>query len=290
MNIKKTLYKLLSFIPDNIYLRIMFLLKSKKILHLKNPKTFNEKLQWLKLNDKNPAYTRMVDKFEVKNIISDKIGNDYIIPTIGIYDNFEEIDFNKLPNQFVMKCTHDSGGLVICKDKKKLDINAARKKINSSLKYNYFYGGREYPYKNVKRRVLIEKYMEDDKTKELRDYKFFCFDGKVKFFKVDFNRNTKHQANYYDTKLNLLKFGEKVCPPDYEKIIEFPTCIDNMIELSNKLSSGFKFVRIDLYCSNNKIFFGEFTLYPASGFGRFIPNEWDNRIGELIVLDDLMEG
>ncbi|MBR3319635.1 glycosyl transferase [Candidatus Saccharibacteria bacterium] len=269
-------------IPDKIYLKLLYKKRLGKKLNLKEVKTFNEKLQWLKLYDRRPIYSTMVDKYEVKKYVADAIGDKYIIPTIGVYEKFEDIDFDSLPNQFVIKCTHDSGGLVICKNKNKLDTEEVKEKINKSLAVNYYYHAREWPYKNVKPRILIEQYMLDKKTDELRDYKFFCFDGKVKFFKIDFNRFRKHQANYYSTDGKLLKFGEEVCPPDYNKKLEMPKQLKEMITIAEKLSRNIPFVRVDLYEINGKVYFGELTFFPASGFGRFVPEEWDEKIGRLI--------
>ena len=171
---------LLDWMDDETYLRKYYKLRMGKELNLENPQTFNEKLQWLKLHDRKDIYTTMVDKYEVKKYVSNIIGEQYIIPTYGVWDRFDDIDFDSLPEQFVLKCTHDSGGLIIVRDKSKLDIKAAKKKINKCLKRNYYSHGREWPYKNVKPCVVAEAYMEDDATSELRDYKFFCFDGEVK--------------------------------------------------------------------------------------------------------------
>lgn len=269
---------------DKTYLKIRYFATFKKILNLQTPQTFNEKLQWLKLNDRKDIYTTMVDKFEAKSYVSSIIGNKYIIPTLGVYDNFNEIDFNKLPSQFVIKCTHDSGGLMIVSDKSKLDVKKAKEKINKSFKRNYYYPGREWPYKNVKPKIIIEKYMKDNSTNDLRDYKFFCFNGKCKFFKIDFNRLTKHQANYYDTNGNILPFGEEICPPDFAKKLELPVNLKKMITLAEKLSQNIKFLRVDFYEINGNIYFGELTFYPTSGFGKFIPNIWDLKLGNYIDL------
>ena len=179
----------LNFLPDETILKIKFKDRIGKELNLKKPKTFNEKLQWLKLYDRNPAYTKLVDKYEVRKHIAKTIGQEYLIPLLGVWDTFEDINFSKLPNQFVLKCTHDSGGLIICTDKNRLDIDAARKKINKCLKRNYYYPGREWPYKNVKPRIICEKYMVDESGTELKDYKFMCFNGEVKCIFVCLNRN-----------------------------------------------------------------------------------------------------
>ena len=269
---------------DKDYLKILFKLMTQKELNLNNPKSFNEKLQWLKLNDRKKEYTQMVDKYEVKKYVSDKIGEEYIIPTLGIYNSWSDIDINNLPKQFVIKCTHDSGGIVICKDKNKFDFDKAREKINKNLNKNFYYSGREWPYKNVKPRIIIEKYMEDTETKELRDYKFFCFNGKVKFFKVDFDRFKQHKANYFDITGNILPFGEVICPPDFNKEIKMPDNLNKMIELAEKIAKDTIFVRVDFYNVNEKIYFGEITFFPASGFGKFVPDEWDKKIGDMLIL------
>lgn len=271
-------------ISDEKYLKLLYRKMLEKNLNIENPQTFNEKLQWLKLNDRKDIYTTMVDKFRVKEYVSDIIGEQYIIPTLGIYNSFNEIDFEGLPEKFVMKCTHDSGSTIVCTDKKNLNKEEIKKKINKALKYNYYYGGREWPYKNVARKILIEKFIIDDKLEELRDYKFFCFNGEAKFFKIDFDRFSNHKANYYDKELNLLEFGEEVCPPDINKNLMIPKDIYKMFELAEKLSNGLKFARIDFYYTNEKIYFGEITFYPASGFGKFTPAEWDEKLGKMIEL------
>ena len=275
---------------DKAYLKAMYYYTFGKRLDLKDPKTFNEKLQWLKLNDRNPLYTTMVDKYAAKEYVKNIIGSEYIIETLGKWDSFDQINFEQLPNQFVLKCTHDSGGLVICRDKSRFDIQEARKKINDSLKRNFFYVGREWPYKNVKPRIIAERYMEDQNG-DLKDYKFFCFDGKVKFFKIDFEREKSHQANYYDCEGHLLPFGEEICPPNPHKIIEIPSNLKRMIELAEELSSGVDFLRVDFYSiSDDDIKFGELTFYPASGFGRFVPEEKDLEIGNMLKLSQKIGG
>lgn len=270
---------------DEAYLKLVYRVKMGKKLDLKNPKTFNEKLQWLKLNDRKDIYTRMVDKAEAKKYVAEIIGEKYIIPTIGVYDSFDDIRFDNLPNQFVIKCTHDSGGLVICKDKARFDINSARKKINKCLKKNFYYRGREWPYKNVRPRIIVEEYLNETDSCGLRDYKFFCFNGEVKCFKIDFNRFIRHRANYYDLNAKLLKFGEVVCPPDYNKKLDPPCNLKEMVLLAEELSQGIAFVRVDFYELNRRTFFGEITFYPSSGFGAFVPEKWDEKLGVWLDLD-----
>lgn len=271
-------------IPDKKYLEIVYKSKFHKNLNLDNPQTFNEKLQWLKLYDRKPEYTKMVDKYEVKKYVASIIGDEYIIPTLGIYDKFDDIDFDKLPNQFVMKCTHDSGGLIICNDKSKLNIKEARKKINKALKRKYFYLWREWPYKNVKPRIIIEKYMVDESGYELRDYKFFSFNGKVKLMFIATDRMAKTETcfDFYDEKFNHLSI--KNGHPNSTKSIEKPKNFEKMIELSEKLSKDIPHVRVDFYNINGKIFFGEMTFSHWGGLVPFDPESYDSLLGSWIKL------
>lgn len=278
---------LLNWMDDVQYLKKEFKLRMGKSLNLENPITFNEKLQWLKLYDHKPIYTTMVDKYEAKKYVAKIIGDEYIIPTYGVWDNFDDIDFDSLPKQFVLKCTHDSGGLVICKDKNTFDKFGAKKKIMRSLKRNYFYMHREWPYKNVKPRIIAEKFMEDSMLQELRDYKFFCFGGKVKCYKVDFDRFVDHHANYYDKESNLLRFGEVVCPPQFDKSIEMPATLRKMEEFAELLSKDIPFLRVDFYDVRGNIYFGELTFYPASGMGKFTEDQWDSVLGSWIKIEGI---
>ena len=268
---------------DKTYLKIRYFATFKKILNLQTPQTFNEKLQWLKLNDRKDIYTKMVDKYEAKSYVSKIIGNKYIIPTLGIYNNFDEIDFNKLPNQFVIKCTHDSGGLVIVTDKSKLDIKKAKKKINKSLKRNYYYLGSEWPYKNVKPRIIVEKYMKDNKDTSMRDYKFFCFNGNPYCILLCNDRNTELKETFFDLNWKILPFKRPNHSIDTN--IEKPHNLDKMIEFSKKLSLNIPFLRVDFYEINGNLYFGELTFYPAGGFSKFEPEEWDLKLGNLIDLN-----
>jgi hypothetical protein len=253
-------------------------------LNLKDPTTFNEKLQWLKLNNRQPEFTKMVDKYEAKLYVSSIIGEEYIIPTLGVWNHFDEIDFDSLPTSFVLKCTHDSAGLVFVKDKNKFDRESARNKLEKCLKTNFYYWGREWPYKNVKPRIIAEKYMEDDRTNDLKDYKFFCFNGQVKCFKIDFDRFIKHHANYYDADGNRLLLGEVDCPPDFERAIDVSDNLDLMQDLAEKLSVNTPFLRADFYDVNGQVYFGELTFYPASGFGKFIYDNNDKMLGQWLKL------
>ena len=279
-----SLSKISRFIPDKIYLKILYRCYFGKRLNLSMPKTFNEKLQWLKLYDRKSIYTDMLDKNRAKEYSANIIGQEHIIQTYGLWNEFDDIDFEKMPDKFVLKCTHDSGSIVICKDAAAFDVNIARKKIEKGMGVNSYYYGREWPYKNVVPQILAEELLIDKKNSDLRDYKFFCFNGKVKCFKIDFERFVSHRANYYDRECNLLHFGEDDCPPNYKIELDIPNNISEMIELAEKLSNGTKFLRVDFYDVDGKIYFGEMTFFPASGFGTFTDAEWDKKLGEWIKL------
>lgn len=276
----------LRLLDDEKYLRILFKSNMGYPLNLKNPRTFNEKINWLKIHDRKPVYTTMVDKYEAKKYVATIIGEEKIIPTLGVWNNFEDIDFSVLPNQFVLKCTHDSGGLVICRNKNELDISATRKKINRSLKRNYYLLGREWPYKNVKPRIIAEKYM-DDNGKGLRDYKFFCFSGEPKFMYISegLDNHKTAKVSFYSLEGNLLPFKRRDYRP-FEKEIALPAGYTETLKTCKKLSAKIDapFVRVDLYCIDGKTYFSEITFSPCSGFIPFEPQEWDEKLGELIKL------
>lgn len=268
---------------DDEFLKRKWRLVFGKSIDLKNPETFNEKIQWLKIHDRKDMYIKLVDKYEAKKNVIESIGEDYVIPTIGIYDKFEDINFDELPSQFVIKCTHDSGGLVVVKDKSKMNLREIRKKISKSLKRNYYYHGREWPYKNVKPRIIIEKYMEDDNADELTDYKVMCFGGKAKMIFTCTERfGDGLKVTFFDLDWNKLPFERHY--PASKKDIPKPKNLKKMIELSEKLAEGIPFVRIDWYEINGKLYFGEYTFYPGSGFEEFTPEEWDKKLGDLIDL------
>ncbi len=272
---------------DEAFLKRCYKARMKKALNLENPQTFNEKLQWLKLYDRKPIYTTMVDKHDVKTYVAERIGEEYIIPTLGVWDSFDEIDFDALPNQFVLKCTHDSGGLVICKDKARLNLGAARKKIEKSLKRDFFSVGREWPYKDVKPRIIAEQFMEDPVTQELRDYKFFCFDGEVKALFVATDRQTPGEEvkfDFFDPEYNHLDFRQghenaKVWPAK-------PKQFELMKELAAKLSSGVPHLRVDFYEVAGKVYFGELTFFHFGGWTPFKPEEWDYAFGSWLRLPE----
>lgn len=284
--IKKIKYAL-RFVPDKAYIQLYYFLRFRRFCNFKNPKTYNEKLNWLKLHDHNPDYEKMVDKSTAKNYAASIIGEQYIIPTLGVWDSFDEIEFDEMPNQFVLKCTHDSEGLIIVKDKSQLDFKKAKFKMESALKQNFFYIGREWCYKNIKPRILAEQYMEDSIDKELRDYKFFCFDGEPKALFIATDRGIDQtKFDYFDTEFNHLDFIQSY--PNSETPIREPINFGKMIELSRILSRGMKHVRVDLYEINNQVYFGELTFYHYSGLVPFIPEKWDCIFGGWLDISDII--
>lgn len=289
MTLRQAVFKVLTkctWLPDEIALKLMYRVIMGHRLDLKNPKTFQAKINWLKLHDKKPEYVNLVDKLTVKAYVSNLIGSQHVIPTLGVWNCFDEIDFNNLPDKFVLKTNHGGGsnGVMIVSDKSSLDIAHARRKLNKAIRLDISKNFREWPYKDVSRKIFAEQYIEDNTREDLKDYKFFCFNGVPKFFKVDFNRFSKHQANYYDLNWNLLPFGEIGLMPDTNKIILPPPNFDKMIDFAKKLSVGLQFVRVDLYNVAGNILFGELTLYPASGLGPFAPDEWNYIVGDYLNL------
>lgn len=278
------------FIKDKAFIKLKYKLTMGEKLNLNNPQTFNEKLQWLKLYDRKKEYTMMVDKYAVRKYIKETIGEEYLIPLLGVYDKFDEIDFSKLPNQFVIKCNHDSGGLVICKDKNKLDIDFARKKINKSLKRNYYYSGREWPYKDIKPKIIIEKYIEDEKRHELVDYKLYAFNGNCDYVMACFDRfNGETKFIYYDKDWNMkkeyskdgIKYGNKIN-------LDKPTKLNVMFNFAKKLSKGIPFVRVDFYEVNGNLYFGELTFYPSSGFDNTRPKTIQEYLNKKLKIKEVV--
>ena len=273
-------------LSDKAYIRLAYFRRFHKFPDLKNPKTFNEKLQWLKLYDRKPEYTVMVDKYEAKKYVSDIIGEDHVIPTLGVWDRFEDIDFDSLPNQFVLKCTHDSGGLVICRDKNALDIEFAKNKINKSLSVNYYHYGREWPYKNVKPRILAEKFMSDERNPQsLIDYKFYCFDGEPKFLYISSGLEDHSTAH-----ISFVTLDWDFAPyqrsdfASFDELPPKPERFDEMIEHCKKLSKGKSFLRVDLYEINDTVYFSELTFSPCSGVMPLKDESHDKIIGDMLIL------
>lgn len=273
-------------IPDKLYLQLMFRCKVGARLELKKPKTFCEKIQWLKLYDRNPLYTNLVDKSTVKEYVKGIIGDKHIIPTLGVWNNVEDIDYDALPNQFVLKTTNGSGGndVVICNDFSIFNKEKTARHLKKSLKKNVYERLREWPYKNIKPRIIAEKYIED-KCGELSDYKFFCFDGVPQYCQVIRNRFTKETIDFFDMTWRHMPFiGLNPIVKNGCDSVEKPSCLNEMIEACKKLSRTIPFVRIDFYVVNNDFYFGEMTFYPKSGFGSFYPTEWNYRLGKMVKL------
>lgn len=273
-------------LPDEAFLKRKYWLSFHKELNLEDPKTFSEKLQWLKLYNRKPVHTTMVDKYAVKDYVVEQIGQSYIIPTLGVWDSFDDIDFDALPDQFVLKCTHDSGGLVICRDKSKLNMAATRKKLEKSLKRNYYYASREWPYKNVRPRILAETYMQDGDNLSLPVYKIFCFDGEPKLIQSIQNDKTPQESiDYFDSKWNRLELRQNF--PNSETPLPKPENLEKMLELARRLSKGFAFLRTDFYVINGCVYFSEYTFFSDSGLAKFHPDHWDRKLGDWIKLPSL---
>lgn len=278
---------LLNWMDDELYLKLMFRAKMGRKLDLVHPKTYNEKLQWLKLHDRKPEYTIMVDKYRVRDYVKKTIGEEYLIPLLGVWEKAEDIDFDMLPEQFVLKCNHDSGSIVVCTDKSTFDKDAARKKLGEHLKKGTFYYGREWPYKDVKPCIIAEKYMVDSETKELRDYKFFTFGGvpKALFIATDRQNIDKPTAfDFYDMDFNHLDLRHG--HPNSDQIIHKPETFEKMKELAEKLSANTPQLRVDFYEVNGKTYFGELTFYHHGGIVPFDPEEWDTTFGSWIPIPD----
>ncbi len=296
-----------NWMSDKLFLKIKYRLSTGRKLNITQPQTYNEKLQWLKLYNRKPEYTQMVDKYEAKKYVANIIGEEYIIPTLGVWDRFEDIDFDALPNQFVLKCTHDSGGLIICRDKAKLNIESAKKKINKCLNNNYFWSNREWPYKNVKPRIIAEEYITTNNISKsgndatvnvdvlqqkygLLDYKFMCFDGVVKCLFLDIGvigNSSEHSSQYYrsiyDKNFNVMSFKET--RKHYPFSIEKPHFWDEMLSIAERISKGIPHLRVDLYYVNGHIKVGELTFFHGSGLtNNFQPEEWDYTFGSWIKL------
>jgi len=272
----------LRFIPDEYFIKTLYKYNFGHYPDLQNPKTFNEKIQWLKLHDKNPKHTIMVDKYLVKDEVAKIIGEQYIVKTLGVWDSFEDISFEDLPDSFVLKCTHDSGGLVIVRDKKKLNIEKARKKINKALKFNFYYVCREWPYKNVKPRIIAEEFLNDETNYVPEDYKIYCMNGKPQYIVVfhnRFNDDMELCESVYNTKWEKqnFSFDKHFKISDFEQ--DKPACLDEMLLLAEKLCKNLCQVRVDFYIVNGKLYFGEMTYFTASGLMPMIPPEMDEELG-----------
>lgn len=282
---KKIIKFVLSGLPDKYYIRLKYFIIFKHGLNLKKPVTYNEKLQWLKLYNRNPLYTTLVDKYKVKDYVKKVIGEEYVIPLLGKWQNVEDIDLKDLPNQFVLKCSHDCGGIRICNDKKTFDLEEAKKFLKKQLKHNYYYDHREWPYKNVEPVIFAEEYLEDENEEDLKDYKFFCFNGKPELMFIASDRNNKLEEtkfDFFDMEFNNLNI--KNGHPNSKVLPNKPINFDLMKKLASELSKGIPHVRVDFYEINGKVYFGEMTFYHFSGFVPFEPEDWDYKLGELLKL------
>ncbi|WP_313811139.1 ATP-grasp fold amidoligase family protein [Glutamicibacter sp.] len=270
-------------LPDTVYLQLRYFSKFKTFYSMRHPRTYNEKLQWLKVNYRVRDEPLLVDKYEVKSIVARKIGNEYVIPTLGIYNSVDEIDFDSLPSSFVLKCTHDSGGVVLVQDKNDADIEKVRARLAKSMHRNYFYSGREPHYLQIKPRIIAEPYFADDRSGQLLDYKFFCFDGQVKAMFVASDRASGNvKFDYFDPQFEPLELKQPY--PNSAVLPSKPTQFNKMIELSRILSEGHPHVRVDLYEVNGKVFFGELTFFHFSGMEPFKPEKWDRLWGDWLTL------
>lgn len=269
---------------DKFFLKGMYRLKMGQKLDLKNPKTFNEKLQWLKLYNRKSEYSTMVDKVAVKEYVARILGKEFIIPTLGVWDDPDKIDFDQLPQKFVLKCNHNSGtGMYICKDKSKMDVKKVKEELRKGLRQDYYKLAREWPYKNVPRLILAEEFMVDESQTELKDYKIFNFNGEPRMVQLDYNRFSGHNRNLYtpDWQLMNVKYGYS---PQANRTFDRPTTLDIMLDAAKKLSAGMPFVRTDFYDVNGHVYFGELTFFPEAGFTKFTPESYDAQLGSWIQL------
>lgn len=275
--------------PDKAFQKWDYKIHSGKKLSFRNPQTFCEKLQWLKYYYRNPAYTDLVDKYAVRDYVKEKIGEEYLVPLYGVYDRWEEIDFDKLPDRFVLKCTHDSGSVVICKDKATFDFEKAKEKINFCLGRNQFYLSREWPYKNVKPRIICEKYLDGDPELGLIDYKCFVFGGEFRFLMTCSNRylDGGMKLSFFDknwNKLSVSQTGET----NEQRMIEKPQFFNQIIEFAEKLAVEIPIVRVDFIVSDTHLFFSELTFFDSGGRKPFIPHEFELQCGQWITLPPKM--
>lgn len=277
----------LNWVPDSLYLKVLYRVIMGRKLNLKKPKEYNEKLQWLKLNDRKPEYSTMVDKYEVRGYIEDLLGDKYLIPCLGIYDSVDDIDIDALPDRFVLKCTHDSGSVEICKDKSSFDIEGARHRLSQAMKRNYYATYREWPYKYVKPRIIAEGYLEGDGG-DLKDYKVMCFNGAAKIIEVHENRFVEgkvHTQTFYDREWNIVPLTQ-VETVTVDRPGERPRQLDEILRLSELIAKDMYHARIDWYIEGDKIYFGEITFFDGSGFESFSTPEMERMLGDMIKLPE----
>ena len=280
----RTVSKLLRLLPDKQYVQLQYLSNHHRLPNLKNPQTLNEKVMWLKLYDHKPVYTTMVDKYAAKAYISERVGSEYIVPTLGVWNNVEDINFESLPQQFVLKWNHDSGGVVICKDKSTFDIESAKIRLDKRKNNNGFWYGREWPYKNVPHKILAEAYLGEN----LQDYRIYCYNGEPKYIysytNESFADGSKPEPAYcdiYDCDWKPMAFRQK-SPPRGN--VERPSGLNVMLDIARKLSVDSPFLRVDFYQIGEQVYVGELTFFPGSGLTKFIPAEWDEILGSWLEL------
>ena len=278
-----TRIKISHLVPDKTYLKWQYRAFVHKKLNLKTPKTFNEKLQWLKLYNRKPEFTKMVDKYAVRDYVAEKIGEKHLIPLLGVWDKAEDIDFDALPNEFVLKCNHDSGSVIICKDKASFDKEAAITKLNKKLKRDMFYWSREWPYKNIERKIICEKFMSDQEFDVLNVYKILNFNNGEQIIQViQDDKTEKESIDYFDTSWNRLDLRQNY--PNSENPLPKPKTLDTMLGFAKELSEGFPFLRTDFYEINGKVYFSEFTFFSDAGLGKFAQDHWETDLGKRIKL------
>ena len=271
------------YIDDETYIKRQYKFRTGKEINLNKPLYYNEKIQWIKLNYRNPILKKLVDKYEVREYVKEKIGEDYLIPIYGVYNDINEVNFEDLPKKFVVKLTNGSGFNYICNNKDEKEIKKIKERFSKWIKIDFYALAREWAYKDVKNRILVEKYLEDTSKTELKDYKVFCFDGEPKFIQVDYCRFTNHKRNLYTTEWEYMPMKIEY-ESDPNEIIEKPDKLVEMLECSKKLSKGFPHVRVDFYYLDNKIYFGELTFYHGAGYLNFEPKSFEKELGELIKL------
>lgn len=288
MTVKQRIYRKIcvcfgKYISDKTYLKLLYETRIGKKLNLKNPITFDEKLQWLKLYDRKDEYTVWADKYEVRNYVAEKLGEQYLIPLLGVWNSADELKLDDLPEQFVLKCTHDSASVCICTNKKNFDWNAAMDKLQKSLNQNYYWHSREWPYKNITPRIIAEAYMTDESGTELKDYKIYTFGGEPYLIQVDFDRFHNHRRNLYTTEWEYIDETIEYSKDPNVKIAK-PEHLEEMLECSRKLAVGTISLRTDFYSINGKIYFGEITFYQEAGFAHFEHEDFAKKLGDQIKL------
>lgn len=272
-------------LPDKLFLSIKYKAYYGAWPNLVKPRTFIEKINWLKIYGVKPEFTIMVDKVLSKDYVASRIGRKYIIPTLGVWNKVEDIDWGSLPSQFVIKTSHDSGGVVICKDKNSFDVDKAQKVLKSSMRRNFYKLFRERPYKNVPKKIIAEKYLQNKESKDLSDYKFYCFNGEPMYCQVIRDRSTHETIDFYDSNWNHMPFvGLNPGIENGDTAVGRPNCLNELLDKCRVLSEGCPFIRVDFYIVNNQPYFGELTFYPGGGFGYFSSEEWNVKLGELIKL------